>query len=148
MSDVKAAPVTQADLAGSYAYRFEGTAARNGVNYKICGIGQFAVDASGALTGAHTSSSMVLDGSAKAVRSNRYQLTGSLTLDAGTVTGNAAIAFASADPKLPNVDGTFRFGVIGKAATLWLMSTGSTIPVNGVQTPIAELSMLEAVRIV
>lgn len=140
--------ISQADLAGRFVYKFEGNAVRNNVAHRICGIGQFALDATGQLVGSHTSSGTPLQGSVKSgVLVGTYELKGDMLLDHGMNLGNAHIAFTSDNPRLDSVDGKFRFAVAGSSDRLWLMSTGATIMGQPEPINIAELVIIEAVRI-
>ena len=139
--------VAQTDLAGRFVYKFEGNAVRNNVAHRICGIGQFTLDATGQLVGSHTSSGTPLQGTVKGgVLVGIYQLKGALLLDAGENLGNARIVFTPADARMDSVDGKFRFAVVGAPDRLWLMSTGATITGQAGPIDIAELVIIEAVR--
>lgn len=139
--------LAQADLAGGFVYKFEGNAMRNLVTYRICGIGSFTLDTAGQLTGSHTSSGIPLQGSVKAVLVGVFSLTGTMLLEGGTPVGNADIVFRSETPGLDSVAGKFRFGLAGSPDRLWLMSTGATILGEPEPTSIAELVILEAIRL-
>ena len=140
--------IGQADLAGRFVYKFEGNALRNNIAHRICGIGQFTLDAAGQLVGSHTSSGTPLQGSARnGVLVGTYEIKGNMLLDDGAHLGNAHIAFTSDDPKLDSVDGKFRFAIAGAPDRLWLMSTGATIMGKPEPTNIAELVIIEATRI-
>ncbi len=136
----------QSDLAGNFVYKFEGNALRNNVPHRICGIGSFTLDGTGQLTGSHTSSGTPLQGSVKAVLVGVFSLTGTMLLEGGTPLGNADIVFRSRTPGLDSVDGKFRFGLAGSPDRLWLMSTGATILDKPETTNIAELVIIEAIR--
>ncbi|MES2711132.1 MAG: hypothetical protein V4653_06085 [Pseudomonadota bacterium] len=139
--------VSQADLAGQFIYKFEGNAVRNNVAHRICGIGQFTVDAAGQLVGSHTSSGTPLQGSVKnGVLVGTYKLKGTLLLDRGENLGDARIAFTTSNENMDGVDGRFRFAVAGTPDRLWLMSTGATIMNQPEPVNIAELVIIEAVR--
>ena len=140
--------LVQADLAGSFVYKFEGNAVRNNVAHRICGIGTFTLDAAGQLAGSHTSSGTPLQGSVKdGVLVCTFTLKGSLLLDAGAHLGNADIDFVSDNPRMDSVNGKFRFAVAGSPDRLWLMSTGATTIGGAATVTLDELVILEAVRI-
>ena len=145
-ADPKLGPC-QADLAGSFVYKFEGNAMRNDVLHRICGIGSFTLDRAGQLTGSHTSSGTPLQGSVKTVLVGMFNLTGSMLLEGGTPLGNADIVFHSETQGLDSVNGRFRFALAGSPDQLWLMSTGATILGRPEITSISELVMIEAIRL-
>lgn len=139
--------VAQSDLAGRFVYKFEGNAVRNNVAHRICGIGQFRLDATGHLVGSHTSSGTPLQGTVKGgVLVGTYQLKGTMLLDAGENLGDARIFFTTSEARMDSVDGRFRFAVVGTPDRLWLMSTGATIIGQAGPVDIAELVIIEAVR--
>lgn len=140
--------IAQADLAGRFVYKFDGNALRNNIVHRICGIGQFTLDAAGQLSGSHTSSGMPLQGSVKTgVLVGTYVLTGKMLLGSDASLGDAHIAFTSETPGLDSVDGKFRFAIAGAPDRLWLMSTGATIMGKPEPINIAELVIIEAIRI-
>jgi hypothetical protein len=148
MSATTAEPgIRQPDLAGSYVYKFEGNAMRNNVPHRICGIGRFTLDAQGGLEGSHTSSGTPLQGSVRdGVLVATFQLKGTMLLDE-TALGNADIVFTSDNATLDSVHGKFRFAVAGTPARVWLMSTGATVIGKAEPVNIAELVIIEAVRL-
>jgi hypothetical protein len=117
------------------------------VPHRICGIGRFTLDAAGQLTGSHTSSGTPLQGSVSDVLVGAYRLEGTLLLDPGTPLGNAEIDFITDGKQLESVHGRFRVAVAGSPDRLWLMSTGATIIGKDKPTSIAELVIIEVVRI-
>lgn len=139
--------IDQADLAGRFVYKFEGNALRNNIAHRICGIGQFTLDAAGQLVGSHTSSGTPLQGSARnGVLVGTYELKGNMLLDDGAHLGDAHIAFTTNDQGMDSVDGKFRFAIAGTPDRLWLMSTGATILGKPEPINIDELVIIEAIR--
>jgi hypothetical protein len=132
-----------ANLAGRFAFRFGGFPVRNGIMYRLDGVGQFTLDAQGNLTGKQRSAITALQGQSAKLDTGAFALTGTVTLDSDG-TGSASIKFRATDGGTGDVDGEFFLAVAGSPDRLWLISSGGTEPSSGDQAD--ELCSLEAVR--
>jgi hypothetical protein len=132
-----------ANLAGRFAFRFAGFPVRNGIMYRLDGVGQFSLDNQGNLTGKQRSSITALQGQGAKLQIGAFSLNGTVTLDSDG-TGSASIKFRATDGGTGDIDGEFFLVIAGTPDRLWLVSSGGTVPSSGAQAD--ELCTLEAVR--
>jgi hypothetical protein len=93
VSGTKSVSYKTTDLAGLYAYRFNGFAISNNILQNLVGVGQFEIKRNGALSGHHKSSITAMQGSAK-LHTGSYDLTGTISLPAnGKGMGSASVKF-------------------------------------------------------
>jgi hypothetical protein len=144
--DMAGRNLSVADLAGKYAYRFNGFAMSNNILRYLVGVGQLYIREDGSLTGHHKSSITALAGQAAKLQTGDYDLSGKIKLEP-TGTGLASIDFKPRAGGGLEVLGKFYVQVAGKPDRLWLISAGGTLPTrNGMDAD--ELVTVEAVRMV
>jgi hypothetical protein len=98
VSGTKSVSYKTTDLAGLYAYRFNGFAISNNILQNLVGVGQFEIKRNGALSGHHKSSITAMQGSAK-LHTGSYDLTGTISLPAnGKGMGSASVKFKKKRP--------------------------------------------------
>jgi hypothetical protein len=151
VSGTKSVSYKTTDLAGLYAYRFNGFAISNNILHNLVGVGQFEIKRNGALSGHHKSSITAMQGSAK-LHTGSYDLTGTISLPAnGKGMGSASVKFKKKTGTGLDVDGKFHLQVAGPADRLWLISSGATLPQrpnkDGSPMQADELVTIEAIRI-
>jgi hypothetical protein len=131
------------DIAGRYAYRFDGFTVASNILYRLLGLGQFRIREDGTLVGRQRSSITALQGQGAKHQNGAYDLEGQVTLESDG-TGSARIRFTSASVDGLDLIGEFYVLVAGTAERLWFISSGETIPSLGI--PADELVSLEAIR--
>ena len=135
----------QADIAGTYAYRFSGFSTTILTPFKLAGLGQFLITDSGGLTGSQRTSIMALKGQGASLLSGGYSLNGTITLQPDG-TGTATIRFnKTCGNGVDVIDGEFFVHVGGTPDRLWLLS--SLLSQNS-SAEANELVEVEAVRLV
>ena len=133
------------DLAGSYAFRFDGFTMTNNILYSLRGLGQFELDQNGKLSGKHRSSITQLQGQDAALQTSVYTLKGQIKPDSNGMV--ADINFTNAGGFGANVDGKFFVLVATNPHRLWFISSGATLP-DSKNAPAVETVSIEAIRMV
>lgn len=134
-------PFVVADISGRYAYRFNGVAVDPSSlkPFYIVGVGFFAFDGKGGLTGQQTSSITQIGGAGAAQSVSVYTLSGTYTI-AGDGTGTASVNFKGT---MKGMIGSFAIMVVSPDKIL-MASTGGTDEVTGL--PVDEVVSIEAIR--
>jgi hypothetical protein len=131
------------DIAGVYAFRFNGYTMLNNIRYFLVGVGQFQIAENGTISGRQKSSITPLQGQKAALETSAYDLAGTINLQADGA-GDAFIRFTKTVGSGLDVDGKFFVQVAGSADRLWFISSGASLPKFG--TSADELVTLEALR--
>jgi hypothetical protein len=113
-------------LAGKYVFRFNGFSMAEDVPYYIVGVGKFALDENGGLTGSQKTSITLISGQGASLANNAYTLSGSWTMNSDG-TGTAKIVFQSPAQTLT---GTFDLVAAG-GDRFWMISSGATVAPQG-----------------
>jgi hypothetical protein len=131
------------NLAGRYAFRFDGFTVTNNILYNLRGLGQFIVDQNGNLSGQQRSSITPLQGQQAELRTSAYNLEGKITLESNGMV--ADIHFTKTAGYGANVNGKFYVMPAGTTDHLWFISSGATLPASS-NIPADETVSIEAVR--
>jgi len=129
------------DISGAYAFRFNGVAVDPStfLPYYIVGVGIFAFDGQGGLTGNQTSTITQIGGTGASQTVSVYSLSGTYTLSADG-TGTAEVTFKG---DMRGEKGSFAVVVVSPDRLL-MISTGGTDEVTGLA--VDEVVSIEAIR--
>lgn len=143
-------PLEIPEIAGAFAYRFNGYAMTQDRPFYLLGVGQLSIAKDGKITGHHQSATTAIQGQDATVMTGGYTLTGHMNLQSNGA-GGASILFEKQTGQGLNVLGIFFVQLAGNVDHFWMMSTKALALSNQDKTLIGEaveLASLEAVRMV
>src|SRR4051812_39484608 len=111
--------------AGDYAYHFEGTAMKNRNEYRLMGVGTFALAADGTINGKHRYSLVNLASQEQKLLSGAYSTSGKIAIDQGGDL-SASVDYIRTVGTTSNMNGKYHVVVAGEGR-LWFVSAGAAL---------------------